>query len=165
MLGLLEIAISMTFNLWSVDAANSSCFPANVCTSDEILVCSWRRREISACRLDSDCLIDSEVLFSERLIASVVLTSESPMALIRLACMPTIHSFMDSLMASFMALSLMAGKERKQRVPNERSSKADVRDVSVLRANPSMEGDALVEVIVAVIDDINDGSTYYQWLQ
>ena len=68
-------------------------------------------------------------------------------------------------MASFMALSLMAGKERKQRVPNERSSKADVRDVSVLRANPSMEGDALVEVIVAVIDDINDSSTYYQWLQ
>ena len=48
---------------------------------------------------------------------------------------------------------------------SKRSSKADVRDVSVLRANPSMEGDALVEVIVAVIDDINDGSTYYQWLQ
>ena len=50
-------------------------------------------------------------------------------------------------------------------MPNERSSKADVRDVSVLRANPSMEGDALVEVIVAVIDDIKDSSTCYQGLQ
>ena len=48
---------------------------------------------------------------------------------------------------------------------SERSSKADVRDVSVPRADPSMNVDALVEVQVAVIDDIKDSSTYYQRLQ
>ena len=46
-------------------------------------------------------------------------------------------------------------------MPNERSSKADVRDVSVLRVDPRLVGDALVEVIVAVNDGISDSSTHY----
>ena len=52
-----------------------------------------------------------------------------------------------------------------QSVHSERSSKADVRDESILRARPSMKGDALVDVQVAVKGDIKDSSTYYQVLQ
>ena len=46
-------------------------------------------------------------------------------------------------------------------MPKERSSQAEVRDASVLRVDPSLVGDALVEVIVAVIDGISDCSAYY----